>query len=304
MHIRKNALVIVAVAAFVAAGCHGPQRTTPRVVSNEQTISVLELASRLGLRLDEQNGGFVILKNENDTVLVFIHADGRFFVNGQPVGPVGPVKKVAGTVYVSDALVARIRPHLGTGGSVLPQIPTAPRAGRLVIDPGHGGRDPGAIGVTGVYEKTINLAVAKKIAADLRRKGLTVTMTREDDRYPELESRADIANRRHVNLFVSIHCDSAPNTGAQGFTLYVANAASSDALRAARAIAKSMATTDLDNRGIRREDYRVLVQTECPAVLIELGYISNVQDSAKLENNAFQNRLAAAVAAGIADYFR
>ena len=304
MPIRRNALAIAAIAVLVAAGCHGPQRSTPRIVLNEQTISIQELASRLGLRLDEQNGAFVVLKNETDTVLIFTHADGRFFVSGQPIGPVGPVRNVAGTVYVSDTLVTRIRPYLGAGQPVVPQRPTSPREGHVAIDPGHGGRDPGAIGVTGVYEKNINLAVARRVATELRRRGLTVTMTRQDDRYPELESRADMANRQNVDLFVSIHADSAPDPDAQGFTLYIAEAASSEALRAARSIAEAMAATGLDSRGVRRNDYRVLVQTRSPAVLIEMGYLSNAQEAAKLQDSAFQDRLAATIAAGIADYFR
>ncbi|MBN1360626.1 MAG: N-acetylmuramoyl-L-alanine amidase [Sedimentisphaerales bacterium] len=304
MHTRRNALAIVAIAIVTAAGCHTPRRSTPRVVLDEGTLSVSELANRLGLRLDEQNDTFVVLKSQTDSVLIFTHADGRFFVNGRPVGSVGPVKIVAGTPYVSDTLVAQIRPYLGTAQAPIQPTPRPPRGTHVAIDAGHGGHDPGAIGVRGTYEKDINLAVARKVAAELQRRGLTVTMTRSDDRYPELEERADIANRRDVDLFVSIHCDSAPNSGAQGFTLYVAEGASSEALAAARAIAGAMAATGSDSRGINRADYRVLVRTRSPAVLIELGYLSNAQEEARLRSSAYQDRLAAAIAAGIEDYLR
>ncbi len=291
-------------ALLATAGCHEPQRSTPRVIANERTISVQDLATHLGLRLDEYNDTFVVLKDQTNTVLIFTHADGRFFVNGQLAGPVGPVKEVAGTTYVSDALVAQIRSRLGVTQHEPPRPLASSRRGHVAIDPGHGGRDPGTIGVYGVYEKDINLAVARKLAAELQRRGLTVTMTRQDDRYPELEDRAALANQRNVDLFVSIHCDSAPNSGAQGSTAYIAEAASSEAQSAAQAILRSLATTGLDSRGVRRENYRVLVQTESPAVLIELGYLSNAQEAAKLQNGAFQDRLAAALASGIADYFR
>lgn len=303
MHIRRSALAIVTT-VLVAAGCHTPQRSTPRVVAGERTITIQELATRLGLRLDEQNDTFVVLKNEAGTVLLFTHDDGRFFVNGKPIGPVGPVNKVAGTTYVSDTLVSQIRPLLATDRPTVQPPPARPRGTRIVIDPGHGGRDPGTIGVRGTHEKDINLAVGHKIASALQRMGLAVTMTRSDDHYPELEDRALIANRLNADLFVSIHCDSAPNTGAEGFTLYVAEAASPDALRAARAIASAMATTGANSRGVRREDYRVLVRTQGPAVLIELGYLSNAQEEAQLRSSAYQNRLAAAIASGIADYMR
>ncbi len=304
MHTRRNALALVIVAVLAAAGCHAPQRSTPHVVLDERTISIEDLAVRLGLRLDEQNDTFAVLKNEANTVLIFTHADGRYFVNGQPVGSVGAVKKVAGTVYVSDTLVGQIRSRLGAAEVPLPRTPIVLRGTHVAIDPGHGGRDPGTIAVTGVYEKTINLAVAGKVAAELQRKGLTVTMTRQDDRYPELEERADMANRRNVDLFVSLHCDSAPNSGAQGFTIYLADAASSDALRAARVIGRSMESTGLDNRGIRRDNLRVLVRTKSPAVLIEMGYLSNAQEAAKLQNSAFQDRMASAIASGIVDFLQ
>jgi N-acetylmuramoyl-L-alanine amidase len=158
--------------------------------------------------------------------------------------------------------------------------------------------------VTGVYEKGINLQIATKLAASLRQTGLRVTMTRRDDRFIELEDRAAVANRLDADLFVSIHADSAPNPSARGFTLYIANDASSDSYAAARRIARAMAGTGLENRGIRREDYRVLVRTNGPAVLIETGYLSNRQDSAKLQDSGFQDELAAAIAAGIAGYLR
>jgi N-acetylmuramoyl-L-alanine amidase len=304
MNAKRSAFITAALAVLVVAGCQRPQQRAPGILANDQMVSVSELAARLGLGLDEQNDSFVVLKNEVNTVLIFTYADGRFFVNGQPLGQVGTVKRIAGTTYVSDTLVGQIQAGLGAAKPMQPQIPTIPRGTHVAIDPGHGGRDPGTIGVTGVYEKTINLAVAKKIAASLQREGLTVTMTRQDDRYPELEWRAEIANRHNVDLFVSIHCDSAPNAGAQGFTIYVADAASADTLRAARVIGRSMATTGLDNRGINRENLRVLVRTESPAVLIELGYLSNAQEAAKLQSSAFQDRLATAIASGIADYFR
>ncbi len=304
MNAKRSTFITVALAVLVVAGCQRSQQRAPGILANDRMVSISELAARLGLRLDEQNDSFVVLKNAANTVLIFTYADGRFFVNGQPIGQVGAIKRIAGTSYVSETLVSQIRPYLGTGAPIIPQTPTIPMRGHVAIDPGHGGRDPGTIGIHGTQEKDINLEVARKITVELQRRGLTVTMTRQRDEYPELESRADIANRHNVDLFVSIHADSAPDPSAHGFTVYIAEAASSEALRAAQAIVRAMATTGLDSRGIRRNDYRVLVHTDGPAVLIELGYLSNVQDSARLQNSAFQGRLAAAIASGIADYLR
>lgn len=306
MSSKQPIAIVTLLLLMVIAGCTSPRSNPPGLVRDEQTISIQELATRLGLRVDEQGETFSILKGNGNTVLIFTHGGGRFFVNGKPIGAVGAVKRIAGTIHVSSTLVSQIQPHLGTAveppTTPLPPV-TTPRA-HIMIDAGHGGHDPGTISVTGMHEKHVNLAVARKLAVLLKRKGLTVTMTRQDDHYVELEDRAGMANQRRVDLYVSIHADAAPSSSAQGFTLYVAEAASLDARRLARAVSRAMATTGLDNRGVRENDYRVLVKTNSPAVLIELGYLSNRWEAARLESDAFQNRLATAISTGISDYLQ
>ncbi len=103
---------------------------------------------------------------------------------------------------------------------------------------------------------------------------------------------------------MSIHADSAPSSSAQGFTIYVAAGASTESYRAAHAINQAMEKTGQNNRGIREEDYRVLMQSKGPAVLIELGYLSNSQDTARLSDDRFRDRLAQAIADGIQTYMK
>jgi N-acetylmuramoyl-L-alanine amidase len=112
----------------------------------------------LGLRI-ENDDTFVILKNAANTVLIFTHADGRCFVNGEAIGPVGQLKREGGTLYVSGFLIPQIRRHLRSAAPQPPAIhPTPPRArGLVVLDAGHGGNDPGAISPGGLHEKDINL---------------------------------------------------------------------------------------------------------------------------------------------------
>ena len=303
MTMKKRFLVTVTVLVLAAAGCQSPRRVSMSgVVLAERTVSIQDLATRLSLRIDEQDETFVVLRGGTDTVLIFVHDGGRFFINGTPIGPVGTVKKIDGTVYVPEPLVDQIRARLGEAPPSRP--PAVTRRATIVIDPGHGGRDPGTTAVNGTYEKNVNLDVASKLAALLQRQGHQVTMTRQGDRFVELESRAALANRRHADLYVSIHADSAPDPSAQGFTLYIARAASRQTQQAAQAIVRAMRTTGQRSRGIRREDYRVLVKTDGPAVLIELGYLSNYREARMLQDDTFQNRLATAIAAGISDYFR
>ena len=295
-------LGIVTALLMGVTGCQGTRVAPAGVTWAEQTVSIAELAKRLNLRIDEQDETFVVLRNRANTVLIFTHDDGRFFVNGKPVGQVGTIKRVAGDVHVKEALVSEIRSRLGA--TAPPRPPATARRATIVVDPGHGGRDPGTTAAAGVYEKSINLKVASKLAGILRRKGHAVTMTRQGDQTVALEARAAIANRRGADLFVSIHADSAPDPSAQGFTVYIAERASRQSQAVAQTIVRAMKTTGLHSRGVRRADYRVLVQTAGPAVLVEMGYLSNRREARKLQDNTFQNRLAAAIATGIADYLR
>ena len=302
-----SSVLLSGLAVLGVAGCEQPQQQTPKVAVADHTTSIEDLALRLGLRIEERGEAFVVLKNAANTVILFTQTGGRFFVNGKPMGPVGEVKKDGNTLYVSDFLIPQIRQYLRSAAPQPPvPRPTAPRpiGARIVIDAGHGGHDPGTISTGGIQEKGINLAVATRVARLLQQRGGDVAMTRQDDRFIELEERANFANRRNADLFVSIHSDSHPDRGRQGFTIYVARSASSEAYRAAGEINQAMAATGCESHGIREADYKVLVNTSGPAVLVELGYLSNPQDTARLRNPTWQNRLAQAIATGILNYVR
>ena len=172
-----------------------------------------------------------------------------------------------------------------------------------MIDPGHGGKDPGAIGVNGYREKYVNLGVSKALNILLRQQGYTVRMTRDRDVFIELDDRVEMANRWNPQLFVSIHADSIRNRYIRGFTLYIAKAASRNAQRAAQLIEQSLQNAGIASRGIRRANYRVLKYTRSPAVLVELGYLTHQDEADLLANPAYQRKLAHALAAAIHDFF-
>ncbi|WP_224240770.1 N-acetylmuramoyl-L-alanine amidase [Hyalangium gracile] len=94
---------------------------------------------------------------------------------------------------------------------------------RVIIDPGHGGHDTGAIGKNGVREKDVTLAISEKLAEELRERGLEVILTRDDDRYVRLEDRAQFANESRGDLFISIHCNSASSPKLHGVETYTLN---------------------------------------------------------------------------------
>lgn len=171
---------------------------------------------------------------------------------------------------------------------------------KVVIDPGHGGKDPGGTG-GGVREKAVVLNVAKKIAAYLEARGCTVMLTRETDVFVELSDRARMANAAKADLFVSIHCNSVrDNARATGMEVYHYTHASEASKHAARAIYdKLLPVSGLRGRGVKSKDLAVLRETKMPAVLIELGFISNPGDRAKLTTSAWQDAAAKAISDGI-----
>ncbi|MDR3424805.1 MAG: N-acetylmuramoyl-L-alanine amidase [Alphaproteobacteria bacterium] len=105
--------------------------------------------------------------------------------------------------------------------------PRAPRL--LMIDPGHGGRDPGAIGRTGTYEKDVVIDIARRMADALSgRPGITAKLTRDEDVFLPLEERVRIAREAHADMFMSVHADSAPNSAARGLSVYTLSTKASD----------------------------------------------------------------------------
>ena len=173
----------------------------------------------------------------------------------------------------------------------------------IVIDAGHGGKDPGAVSPIGLLEKDVNLAVSRETARLLEGDGFDVHMTRRTDRFIELNDRAAIGNRAEADLFVSIHADSCRNPAARGYTLYIRRNASPRCRSAAGAIEKALARSGFGRRGVRRADYRVLVKSDGPAVLVELGFLSNREEARMLQDSETQNQLAACIAEGIRSFF-
>jgi N-acetylmuramoyl-L-alanine amidase len=222
------------------------------------------------------------------------------------------------------------------------QAPALPLKKVVVIDAGHGGNDPGARGVKG-FEKDINLTAAKALKARLERGGrYKVVMTRESDRYVPLESRVRIAQRADADLFISLHADSGPQTSLRGASVYTlsdkasARAAQfvskddwfmkaslsgdrgvSDILfdltqRATKnrsaAFAQTLVTrlegkTPLLRRSHRDAGFMVLLAPDVPAVLLEMGFVSNMQDEELLRDPVGRGRLIEGVSEAIDDYF-
>lgn len=163
---------------------------------------------------------------------------------------------------------------------------------RVVIDPGHGGSDPGTIGLDGSYEKDINLDLAILLEKELRKKGYDVIMTRTRDEYIHTRDRASMANRSGADIVLSIHCnyieDSPDIFGSQ--VLYYKG---EENKKLASLILKHMVKNSKgQNKGVvERNDLQILFDTKMPAFIIESGFLSNRGECLALQKKAYQEKL-------------
>ena len=170
----------------------------------------------------------------------------------------------------------------------------------IVLDPGHGGYDPGAMR-NNVMEKNITMSIAKLIERNLKAQGATVIMTRTDDKFVSLEDRVVISNNKKPDIFVSVHINSSENASAHGIETHYFK---DDSLELAKSIHKSMATEiEETDRGILKSRFYVIRHTNQPSVLLELGFISNDDERNLLLLPQQQEKFAKAIADGINNYF-
>ena len=182
----------------------------------------------------------------------------------------------------------------------------------IVLDPGHGASDPGAIGPRGSYEKTLNLNLGLKVKTILEQAGAKVAMTRQTDvdlstpdmsDRDELRARTMVANNRKADLFISIHHNSSANSDLTGTTTYYYRKSAYDVLLAQCLQSAMVRGGGLDNIGIRTANFFVVKNTWMPAALLEIGFMSNPREEQLLASPAFQQKMALAIVAGIDQFF-
>ncbi len=219
----------------------------------------------------------------------------------------------------------------------------------VVLDPGHGGQDPGARGARGLQEKEVTLDVARRVAALLQEDGgMRVILTRSRDQFIPLRERTALANRERADLFLSIHANAAPDATATGAETYFLSSEATDgaARRAAedenrvialepsprggstellRSILWDLAQSDFQqessrvaetlqaqldralrrpSRGVKQAPFYVLGGAAMPAILVEIGFITNPREEEQLRDDGYRDRIARALAAGLIAYKR
>lgn len=184
--------------------------------------------------------------------------------------------------------------------------------GTIVIDPGHGGSDPGCRnGSLGTREADVTLAISLYLADILRSQGWNVILTRETDRdvtyagspdMEELEARADVANSINADLFMSIHCNASVNTGATGTSIHWWKAEDYEFAQSLEYVLGS--SIGLGQKGLIRDRFVVLRHAQMPAVLVETAFLTNSYEGSKLSDPQFQQVIARQLAGGLASYMQ
>ena len=173
----------------------------------------------------------------------------------------------------------------------------------VVVDAGHGGKDPGAIGIGGLQEKNIILPISQEVSKLLEKQGIKVIMTRSSDYFVSLNGRTQMANRAGADLFVSIHANSI------GLSRPDVNGLETYYYDSGRGLASTIHSNilrrvNIRDRGVRRARFYVLRNSDMPAVLVEVGFLTGREDAANLSNSNYRSQMAEAIAAGVLEYIK
>jgi N-acetylmuramoyl-L-alanine amidase len=323
-----------------------------KVFNGGQYIPLVKLCDVYGLdwKWDPYTKSAVI---ERKGKIALVAGSDSILINGALVKLDRPVIQTDGAMYVpisfmKQALSRIVEYPLSKRPA---EMPISGGSGRftirsVVIDPGHGGKDPGAIGGRlHIKERDLTLAVSKRLKNKLEENGMKVIITRDTDTFIPLPKRADIANRSGADLFISVHINASRSRAMNGFECYYLSEATDDNARALEALENAsiklgegaalehssgvdkalwdMTLTEnrresaalasyvcsavesssaARNRGIRTARFSVLKGTRMPAVLLEMGYISNRDEERRMTDDRYWDRMIDAVAQGILAY--
>ncbi len=242
----------------------------------------VELMPNVGLKL--------VMPIENSAVFSsYLSADGKNLK--LKVKEVKPVTSIRKPTEVKPAKPSVTQPVV---------VPSSGKR-KVVLDAGHGGTDVGAT-AGGIYEKDITLDVTKRVRDILLKQGYQVQMTRSDDKYVSLQERCDISEEYNPDIFVSIHVNSSVGTSANGVETHYYH---QESMELAQKVQSHLASSiNSPNRGLFKSKFYVINHTTHPAVLVEIGFISNPTERAQLVSTSRKQATAKAIADGIIEYFK
>ena len=211
------------------------------------------------------------------------------------------------SLYLLNRINSMLReePAIEDAGSRVPAGPS-PLAGKIIVlDPGHGGHDPGAVGARGLKEKDVNLDIARRVYRLLQENtAARVYLTRDTDRFVSLAERSSLANRLRADSFISIHINAAENGRERGIETYAHHSAGREAWALAWYLQEQLVRElGLKDRGLKAGNFHVIRETRMDSLLLEIGFISDAAEEALLARSSTRERAAQAIYAGILAYY-
>ncbi len=354
------AMALAAAAGGTASAGESTRAVHPRLVpkpSSRRYVALDELASRLGARVETEEWTGVHRLRRGDRVVAVVPGAAAALIGWKLVELDRAVLVRYGRAYVPRDAVRPIERLFGVRAVVTPpkppRPPTPPKPAtgryfrRICIDPGHGGKDPGA-GRSGYYEKHIVLSTSKLLAEELRRRGFEPVFTRDTDVFIELNDRQAIAARHGADAFISVHANAIGRSSIHGVEIFYCDGKYSSVDRAAAAaragrkpqpediggnhalpaganqavlqmlfeeyhresrelaaaLKSAFTRAGFHVRSVRAAGFRVLRMAESPTVLVEIGFLTNRADRAKLLTESHRRKVARAIADGLEAYRR
>ncbi|MDF7806647.1 N-acetylmuramoyl-L-alanine amidase [Pontiellaceae bacterium B12219] len=305
--------------AVLFTGCAGT--TSVQAKSVPGTVSLSYIARLYSMKM-AVFGKKVVLENKYNKLEVETNSR-RAWINGIMLWLHEPCRKSG-----SDWVIREIDFKKGIDPILRAYAYVPKRMPRLVVlDPGHGGNDPGASGsVTKIREKNVVLDISHRVRKLLEAKGVQVRMTRTGDTYPSLDSRTNLAYKLGADVFVSIHADGAASSSAHGVETFITSVAGYDSSNfygqagdkdaqrnntydAMNAILGFSLQSNLVNmskredRGLRRARFSVIKKAPCPSALVECGFLTNPDEESLLNTASYRESVARGITNGILGYF-
>jgi N-acetylmuramoyl-L-alanine amidase len=314
MHLTTRQLFISQVVLLAAGGAQSA------IAKSSSTTVSLSYIARLYSMSMSTVGKKIVLKNKWNTIEVETNSR-RAWINGIMIWLHHPCRKSGSQWQLREVDFKKgVDPILRSYAYVPSKSPSV-----VVLDPGHGGKDSGAIGQRKVYEKKAVLSISNRVKAHLEAKKIKVRMTRTGDTYPSLDQRSAYAAKVGADIFVSIHADSAGSPSANGVETFLLTAAGGDSTNhygqggdksaqkgnlydAANAVlgfsiqSNLIKTSKRSDRGLRRARFAVLKKAPCPAVLVECGFLSNPEEEALMIDANYREAVARGISNGISGY--
>lgn len=307
-------LFLSAAALWIPASAQTYRRIRGQTFQKRNYLYLYDIAGFYGLRIHRSGEVFTLTSGRGHR-LVFNVKKRIGSINGTAVTYLFPPILKNGFPYISELDFRKVlEPALRSRTLPRRQVKT------IMIDPGHGGKDKGAPGPGGVWEKQVTLAISKRLRKALLDKGFAVVMTRTGDRYPTLQDRVNMRGGAKADILLSIHCNASLQKNTSGIETFAATpsgAASSNDKKPSAAKNTGNAFDTLNyrlayeiqrqliyrtksvDRGVKHARFYVIRNAVCPAVLIETGFLSNKKEGAELLTEKRQQEIVDAIVNGV-----